>query len=78
MFCYPFNMFTNHIIVIDCTLTCTLIHCSAGLQRYDTITKVDGKEVDGFTDLANAVREKSVVKCTIYREGSTKELYIKF
>ena len=49
----------------------------AGLQVNDIITHVDGKQIDGSSDLVNFVSEcqvGQVLKLTVYRQGASMDL----
>ncbi|MDA3942776.1 MAG: DegQ family serine endoprotease [Bacteroidetes bacterium] len=49
----------------------------AGLKERDVITQVDGKEIDNFSQLANAIGLRAPgdkVNITVLRDGNTKQL----
>ncbi|MBO0438915.1 S1C family serine protease [Candidatus Enterococcus ikei] len=49
----------------------------AGLERYDVITKIDGKEITSVTDLQSALYKKKVgdkMKITFYRDGKEQNV----
>lgn len=51
----------------------------AGIEKYDVITKVDGKEVDSVTDLQSALYKKSVgdtMEVTFYRKSEEKTVTV--
>lgn len=50
--------------------------CRAGLQKFDTIMKVDGKVVDNYQSLVSSIVDKAAVRFTVYREGAIRDLHI--
>lgn len=49
----------------------------AGLERYDVITKIDGKDISSVTDLQSALYKKKVgdkMKITFYRDGKEQSV----
>ncbi|MBP2098951.1 S1C family serine protease [Enterococcus rivorum] len=71
------NTVTNGIIILSVSPASPAE--KAGLQKYDVITKIDGKDISSVTDLQSALYKKKVgdtMEVTFYRESKEQTVKV--